>query len=119
MKTETDPYWEERPWGRYRVVTEGSGFKIKVIEVDPGMRLSYQSHKHREERWVIMDGSALVTIDGNKERHLRGDTVRIDREGKHRVENAGEGVLRFVEVQLGEYLGEDDIERYEDDFGRS
>ncbi|MGA1821680.1 MAG: phosphomannose isomerase type II C-terminal cupin domain [Thermoplasmatota archaeon] len=119
MKTETEPKWEERPWGRYMTVSEGDGFKVKVIEVAPGMRLSYQSHDHRDERWVIIDGSALTTIDDVVIKGKRGDIVIIERNQKHRVWNNGNDILKFVEVQMGDYLEEDDIVRYEDDFGRS
>ncbi|MBN1390773.1 MAG: phosphomannose isomerase type II C-terminal cupin domain [Candidatus Thermoplasmatota archaeon] len=109
---------EDRPWGVFTVVDEGDDCKVKVIEVLPGKRLSYQSHARRSERWVIVHGEADVTLDGHEKRFFRGDVVEIGVGQKHRVANPGGTVLRMIEVQLGDYLGEDDIIRYQDDFGR-
>lgn len=110
---------ESRPWGSFVVIHEEAGLKIKLLEVLPGMRLSYQSHDHRSERWVVVQGQADITLDDRTSRFSRGDLVGIGMKQKHRVANPGEGILRIVEVQLGDYLGEDDIRRYEDDFGRA
>ncbi|MGA1819603.1 MAG: phosphomannose isomerase type II C-terminal cupin domain [Thermoplasmatota archaeon] len=109
---------EKRPWGGFKVIHSEEGTKVKILEVQPGMRLSYQSHEHRMERWVIIQGEADVTIDGKETWHSRGDMVQIDRGQKHRIANPGTAMLRIVEVQIGDYLEEDDITRYEDDFGR-
>ena len=111
--------FDVRPWGSYEVLRDEADFKSKVIRVDPGRRLSYQSHRHRAEHWVIVRGRADVTLDG-RVRHLGpGDHVFIPRGARHRIANPGEEPVLFVEVQLGDYFGEDDIERYEDDFGRA
>jgi mannose-1-phosphate guanylyltransferase/mannose-1-phosphate guanylyltransferase/mannose-6-phosphate isomerase len=111
--------FEVRPWGRFEVLRDEADFKSKVIQVDPGRRLSYQSHQHRAEHWVIVRGQAEVTLDG-RVLHLRsGDHVFIPRGARHRIANPGEEPVLFVEVQLGTYFGEDDIERFEDDFGRA
>ena len=108
-----------RPWGRYLVLEEEAGYKVKRIEVKPGLRLSLQSHRRRQEQWTVVQGEALVTL--GKELHPlgRGESIRIPREMPHRVANPGSDLLVFIEVQTGDYLGEDDIVRYEDDFHRA
>ena len=108
-----------RPWGRYDVIDAGEGFKVKRITVKPGQRLSYQSHRHRSEYWTIVSGSARITVDDSLLDRKRGGTVTITVGAKHRVENPGSEPLVFIEVQIGEYLGEDDIERFDDDYGRA
>ena len=109
-----------RPWGWYKNV-EGSdtnGFKVKHIAVYPGKRLSLQSHNYRSEHWVMVSGSAKVTL-GTDEIILQKDQhIYIPLKTLHRIENIGEDLLEFTETQIGDYLGEDDIIRYEDDFGR-
>jgi len=107
-----------RPWGRYDILDEGDGFKVKRISVLPGKRLSYQSHERRSERWVVVSGHAIVTLDDVDVERDIGEIVVVEVGMKHRVENPGAEPLVFIEVQCGEYLGEDDIVRYEDDFGR-
>src|ERR1051325_8163123 len=105
---------DQRPWGMYEVLDEGPNFKVKRIEVRPRQRLSLQSHENRSEHWVIVSGQAIVTV-GEKEIHLRAnDDVLIPRQARHRVANPGPDPLVFIEVQCGSYLGEDDIQRYED-----
>jgi mannose-1-phosphate guanylyltransferase/mannose-1-phosphate guanylyltransferase/mannose-6-phosphate isomerase len=111
--------FEVRPWGRFEVLRDEADFKSKVIRVDPGRRLSYQSHEHRAEHWVIVRGRAEVTLDGRLLHMGPGDHVFIPRGARHRIANPGEEPVLLVEVQLGSYFGEDDITRYEDDFGRS
>ena len=111
--------FEVRPWGRFEVLRDEADFKSKVIRVDPGRRLSYQSHEHRAEHWVIVRGRAEVTLDGRLLHLDPGDHVFIPRGARHRIANPGEEPVLLVEVQLGSYFGEDDITRYEDDFGRS
>ncbi len=107
-----------RPWGRYIVLDEGPGFKVKRIEVAAGKRLSLQSHQHRREQWTVVQGEAVVSIDGTDHRLVTGDSIFIPRQARHRVANPGPALLVFVEVQTGDYLGEDDITRHEDDFNR-
>ena len=110
--------FDRRPWGTYTVLDEGETFKVKRIEVLPGKRLSYQTHAQRAEHWVVIQGSAKVTLDGHDVIVAPGETVDIAIGMAHRVENPGEDLLVFIEVQRGSYLGEDDIVRLEDDFGR-
>ena len=110
---------DERPWGMYQVLDEGEGFKVKRIEVKPGQRLSLQSHEQRSEHWVVVKGTALVTV-GERELTLRANQhINIPIRARHRVANPGEELLVFIEVQSGAYLGEDDIRRYEDDYHRA
>jgi len=107
-----------RPWGYYINVFEEKGFKIKKIAVYPNKRLSLQSHNRRSEHWVIVNGTGKVTL-GEKDIILNKDeNVYIPVTEKHRIENIGEDILEFTETQIGDYLEEDDIIRYEDDFGR-
>jgi mannose-1-phosphate guanylyltransferase/mannose-6-phosphate isomerase len=107
-----------RPWGSYETISQGLRFQVKHIVVDPGETLSLQMHYHRSEHWVVVRGSAEVTV---------GDDVRILQENestyipvgtKHRLANPGKVPLELVEVQCGAYLGEDDIVRFEDVYGR-
>ncbi len=107
-----------RPWGSYTVLEEGEGFKVKRITVKPGKRLSLQLHHHRSEHWTVVKGTAKVTV-GEKEILMKpGDHVFIPVECVHRLENPGKIPLEVIEVQVGDYLGEDDIVRIEDDFKR-
>ncbi|CAN1644642.1 {ManC} Mannose-6-phosphate isomerase [Candidatus Nanopelagicaceae bacterium] len=108
----------ERPWGRYEVLQESATHKVKCIWVSPGKRLSYQRHQKRAEHWFIVQGTALVTIDGENRTLGPGSTVDFAIGVLHRIANIGENDVIFVEVQTGTYFGEDDIERVEDDFGR-
>ncbi len=109
---------DERPWGRYFVLQDESNFKIKRIEVEPGQRLSYQYHNKRSETWIVIKGTALVTINNNIKDYKEGETVIIPLKAKHRVENKSNSLLIFIEVQTGSYFGEDDIIRLNDDYGR-
>jgi len=108
----------ERPWGRYEVLQESAHHKVKCIWVNPGKRLSYQRHQKRAEHWFIVQGTALVTIDGNERTVGPGETVDFGIGVLHRLANIGQDEVIFVEVQTGSYFGEDDIERIEDDFIR-
>ena len=110
---------DERPWGRFTVLDEGEAFKVKRIEVLPGKRLSYQRHSRRAEHWVVVQGSAKITLDGREVSLNPGEALDIEIGAAHRVENPGEELLIFIEVQRGAYLGEDDIVRLQDDFGRA
>jgi mannose-6-phosphate isomerase-like protein (cupin superfamily) len=110
---------ETRPWGRFIVLHEGEDCKVKVLEVEPGKRLSYQSHKLRSERWTVVKGVATVILDDVESKHSVGDVVVVEREIKHRLINNTSDVLRIIEVQIGDYYGEDDIIRFSDDYGRN
>ena len=115
----TDHKFETRPWGGFDTLYDGENFKVKVINVDPGHRLSYQSHEKRNETWVVTKGEATVTLDGDQKVLKEGDTIKIPAHSKHRIENTGSVECLFVEVQTGTYFGEDDITRYDDDYGRA
>lgn len=108
-----------RPWGNYAVLEDDpDGFKIKRIEVAPGARLSLQSHKQRSEHWVVVSGTATVTNGEEVITVKKNQSTYIPIGAKHRLENRGTEPLHIVEIQVGEYLGEDDIQRYEDNYGR-
>ncbi len=109
----------ERPWGYYLVLMEDRGYKVKQFVVRAGKRLSLQRHRKRSEHWFVVVGEALVTRDAETLRVAAGESVDIPLGILHRVQSVGPGDLVIVEVQRGEYVGEDDIERVEDDFGRS
>ena len=109
----------ERPWGSYTVLAEGDSFKVKTIEVHPGQRLSYQKHARRAEHWFVVTGEGIVTLDGVDVPVHRGSTIDVGLRVAHRMHNSGSKPLVFVEVQHGDYFGEDDIVRLEDDYGRS
>lgn len=112
------PPFDQRPWGSFTVIDTGENFKVKRIEVLPGKRLSYQKHAMRSEHWFFVQGTAKVTIDGQEIIKNAGESVDINVGSAHRIENPGDELVVFIEVQRGEYLGEDDIVRFEDDFGR-
>lgn len=118
-KQTTDPAFEQRPWGSFTVLDEGENFKVKRIEVLPGKRLSYQRHKHRAEHWFVVRGTAKVTLNGDEILVKTGEAIDIATGAAHRVENAEIELLVFIETQTGDYFGEDDIERLDDDFGRA
>lgn len=108
----------ERPWGKYYVIENEENYKLKRIEVNPKNRLSYQSHKHRQENWVIVEGECNVVLDGENHPLKYGESIFIPQGAKHRIENNSDKRLVFIEVQTGTYFGEDDIVRYEDDYSR-
>jgi mannose-6-phosphate isomerase len=110
---------ESRPWGAFHVLDEKPGFKVKRLTVIEGGRLSLQSHKHREEHWTVVNGTATVTVDDKVLELARGQSIDIPWGAKHRLENFGKGEVEIIEVQFGDYLGEDDIIRYEDVYNRS
>jgi mannose-6-phosphate isomerase len=112
------PKFERRPWGTFWVLDEGDNFKVKRIEVLPGKRLSYQKHSQRAEHWVVVQGTAKVTLNDRDIMVVTGEAIDIGIGSAHRVENPGSDPLVFIEVQRGKYLGEDDIVRLQDDFGR-
>ena len=109
-----------RPWGYYKVLADAADYKSKEITVFPGKRLSLQRHRRRAEHWLVLEGEAEVTLDERQLRLTAGGAVDIPRGAWHRIANpADSGNLRFIEVQTGEYFGEDDIERKQDDYGRA
>lgn len=119
QRTDNSPRFDRRPWGTFTVLDEGPGFKVKRIEVLPGKRLSYQKHAQRAEHWIVVQGTAKVTLDDRDIVVLAGQAVDVAIGAAHRVENPGKELLVFIEVQRGNYLGEDDIVRLQDDFGRA
>jgi mannose-6-phosphate isomerase-like protein (cupin superfamily) len=110
---------ERRPWGSFYVLDEGDGFKVKRIVVVPQGRLSLQSHKHRSEHWTVIAGEATVTVGDTVRKLTRGLSVDIALGDRHRLENFGDEDVEIIEVQFGDYLGEDDIVRYEDAYQRA
>ena len=117
-RTEASPRYDRRPWGSFTVLDEGAGYKVKRIEVLPGQRLSYQKHARRAEHWMVVQGQARLTLDGAERTVHLGETVDVPVGAFHRIENPGPGPLVFIEIQRGDYLGEDDIVRLSDDYGR-
>ncbi len=107
-----------RPWGRYDVLDIQDDHQVKRIVVQPGGRLSYQRHQRREEFWIIVSGRATFTLDDVVSEHGASEVLMIPLGSKHRVACLGGEPLVFIEVQRGDYFGEDDIERFSDDYGR-
>ena len=108
----------ERPWGYYRTIEQKANYQIKHITVKPGKRLSLQYHFKRDEHWTIIKGKGIAQLN-DKSIELRiNDTIYIPKESKHRMTNNTDEFVEFIEIQIGDYLGEDDIVRLEDDFGR-
>ena len=118
-KQADSPQFDERPWGSFTVLDEGADYKVKRMEVLPGKRLSYQKHAQRAEHWMVVAGTGRVTLDGRDLTVHTGETLDVPIGAAHRIENPGAEKLVFIEVQRGTYLGEDDIVRLEDDFGRA
>ncbi len=110
---------ELRPWGSFTVLEEGRGYKIKRIEVKPGHRLSLQMHHHRSEHWIVVSGTARVTCADQEVMLSNNQSTYVPQCTSHRLENPGVIPLVLIEVQNGEYLGEDDIIRFQDDYARN
>ena len=110
---------EERPWGSYRVLHEDKNFQVKRIEIKPRSRFSLQKHFKREEKWTIASGDGLVTLGELEIPVQAGSVIEIGIGVVHRIQNIGKEPLVFIEVQFGDYLGEDDIVRLADDFSRA
>ena len=110
---------ETRPWGSYEVLTTADGYQVKRLSVKPGRRLSLQWHHHRAEKWTVASGTASVTLDEAHFEVQAGGFVDVPIKAAHRLANDGDEELVVIEVQVGDYLGEDDIVRVEDDFGRA
>lgn len=110
---------EERPWGRWTILEEGPGYKIKRIEVEPGRRLSLQMHHHRSEHWIVLSGTAKV-VKGVEVSYVHPhESTFVPAATHHRIENPGLLPVVIIEIANGEYLGEDDIVRFEDDYQRA
>ena len=117
---DNSPAFDQRPWGSFTVLDEGENYKVKRIEVLPGKRLSYQRHSRRAEHWFVVRGTAKVTLNGVEILVKTGEGVDVATGDAHRVENPDqETLLVFIETQTGDYFGEDDIVRLEDDFGNT
>lgn len=110
--------FENRPWGRFEILHDEPYFKSKIIRVEPGQKLSYQSHSRRAEHWVVVKGDAVVVLNDKEHLVKQGEHIYIPQGAKHRVLNNTTAVVEFIEVQVGTYFGEDDIVRYQDDYGR-
>lgn len=106
-----------RPWGSYTLLEE-NGYKIKRITIKPGRRLSLQRHYHRSEHWIVVKGTARILVDGKELLIRSGESTFVPAGAIHRIENPGKIPLEIIEVQIGEYLEENDIERFEDDYDR-
>ena len=111
-------YKEERPWGTFENLLDTDYCKVKELVIKTGGRPSYQFHHKRSEVWTIVQGEAVVTLDGEEKVYKTGEVVVVPVEVSHRIENRQEEDLKFIEVQTGTYFGEDDIVRLEDDYGR-
>jgi len=111
-------FTEERPWGGFLILLDSETHKVKQLVVKPGQRLSYQMHQKRKEHWFIVSGRGLVTLNDEDAPVGAGDSVDVGLEMKHRIQNIGDEPLVFIEVQTGTYFGEDDIVRFNDDYGR-
>jgi glycosyltransferase involved in cell wall biosynthesis/quercetin dioxygenase-like cupin family protein len=109
---------DHRPWGYYKILSDEADNKVKRVVVYPGKRLSLQRHRRRSEHWHIVSGVALATVEGKEVLLKKGDSIDIPQGATHRIENQMENNIAFIEIQSGDYFGEDDIERLEDDFGR-
>ncbi len=107
-----------RPWGAYRSLLLADKHQVKELFVEPGRRLSLQSHEHRSEHWVVVQGPALITVGEQEKLFDSGEHIFIPCKTRHRLANPGQKQIKIIEIQLGSYLGEDDITRYADDYQR-
>jgi mannose-1-phosphate guanylyltransferase/mannose-6-phosphate isomerase len=114
----TQPKISLRPWGTWTSLLKGPGYQIKLLEIKPGCKPSLQSHAHRSEHWIVVAGDAVVTRDADLIEVRVNESVFIPLGARHRIENSGGSMLQVIEVQVGDYLGEDDIVRFEDDWAR-
>ena len=111
-------YTEHRPWGTFTILEGGDGYKVKRLTVNPGQRTSLQFHKRRSEHWVVAQGAATVILGKETKTVSRNEYIYIPLGKEHLIENKGEIVIQLIEVQIGDYLEEDDIVRLEDKYGR-
>jgi mannose-6-phosphate isomerase-like protein (cupin superfamily) len=107
-----------KPWGSFCTLEEGPGYKIKRLTVEPGHRLSLQKHRRRAEHWVVVSGTATIVCDERRFELRERQCAVIPRQSWHRIENHGRRTVVIIEVQHGTYLGEDDVVRRQDDYGR-
>jgi mannose-6-phosphate isomerase-like protein (cupin superfamily) len=108
----------DRPWGYYKIIDNGEGYQVKRLFIKPEGKLSLQSHKFRSELWIIVSGNPSITKGEMKFISEPGKWIHIDKGEKHRIENLSDKEIIIIEVQMGSYLGEDDIVRYDDIYGR-
>jgi mannose-6-phosphate isomerase-like protein (cupin superfamily) len=108
----------ERPWGTYQTISQAAQYQAKLISVNPAGRLSLQKHFKRAEHWVVVEGVPTVTVDDNVKEYQVGEHIYIPLEAVHRLENFTESTVKIIEVQVGSYLGEDDIVRLDDVYKR-
>lgn len=113
-----DCYHEDRPWGAFYVLADKKHTKVKSLVVMPGQRLSLQSHKFRDEHWVVVQGIARVTLDDSTTDYSYGDHVFVKRGVKHRIACVGDQPVEVIEIQTGEAFPEEDIVRFSDDYDR-
>jgi mannose-6-phosphate isomerase-like protein (cupin superfamily) len=118
-KQATAFFSDHRPWGSFESIAMGSRFQVKRIVVKPGGKLSLQSHVHRAEHWIVVQGTARVTVDDDVRLLSENQSIYIPLAAIHRLENPGRMPMVLIEVQTGSYLGEDDIVRYEDLYART
>lgn len=109
---------ENRPWGYFTILEENDGYKVKKLVVEPHQRLSLQLHKYRDEQWVVVKGTPLLRCGSITKKYTVGESIEIKKGILHRIENNTDNPVIIIEVQNGEYLGEDDIIRFEDDYSR-
>ena len=107
-----------KPWGNYKTLLIDGNYQIKIITIEPGGKLSLQKHQHRFEHWIIVKGNLKVTKGKSEIQKKVNDYIFIEKEEVHRLENEGENIAQLVEIQYGDYLGEDDIVRIDDKYGR-
>ena len=107
-----------RPWGNYKTLLIDGNYQIKIITIEPGGKLSLQKHQHRCEHWIIVKGNLKVTKGKSESQKKENDYIFIEKEEIHRLENEGDTIAQLVEIQYGDYLGEDDIVRLDDKYGR-
>ena len=108
-----------RPWGQYDSIDHGDRYQVKRITVKPGQKLSVQMHHHRAEHWIVVKGTARVTLDGQDRLLTENESIYLPVGSVHALENPGKIALEMIEVQVGSYLGEDDIVRLQDRYGRA
>ena len=108
-----------RPWGNYKTLLIDGNYQIKIITIEPGGKLSLQKHQHRCEHWIIVKGNLKVTKGKSETQKKENDYIFIEKEEIHRLENEGDTIAQLVEIQYGDYLGEDDIVRLDDKYGRT
>ena len=111
--------FERRPWGGFETLEEGTGYKVKRLVIEPGHRISLQRHRFRAEHWVVVAGGPRIVVEGRTRRLKPAAAVEVPRGAWHRIENPGHEPVVIIEVQQGSYLGEDDIVRRDDDYGRA